>query len=140
MDIYKLYPYFTPPPCPQVFIKKIDIDRYLSSGRILMFPSLFPPSRSLGIMLVWQQMTDTSQSAQKIQVADRRKTMRYELTNEWPNEMSEEPVLQDMREEADSFGEFAQALLISLAAILAVGVGTYLVFTGIVASLLSLMA
>ena len=66
--------------------------------------------------------------------------MHYELTNEWPNEVSEDLVVQDMREEAASFGEFAKALLISLAAVLAVGAGTYLAFSGIVASLLSLIA
>ena len=65
--------------------------------------------------------------------------MRYELTNEWQNEMSEEPMVQNMSEEAASFGEFAKALLLTLTAVLAVGAGTYLIITGVVASLLSLI-
>ncbi len=105
-----------------------------------MIPSYSPPSQLAWMMLVWQQMTQTLQLAPTIPATDRRKIMRYEMTSEWQYEINQERAVQDLGEEAASFGEFARALLISLGAVLFVSAGTYLVFTGFVASLLALIA
>jgi len=42
--------------------------------------------------------------------------------------------------EADSFGEFARALLLGLGAILLFSAGTYLIFSGLVATLIGMVS
>lgn len=61
--------------------------------------------------------------------------MRYELTREFNGD---EASFEEL--DAGSFGEFAQAFLLGVGAILLVSVGTYLIFSGVAASLLALLS
>ena len=65
--------------------------------------------------------------------------MSFQLTSEWSEERNQETPLTHSSDEAASFNEFARALLITLSAVLLVGLGTYLIFAGFVASLMALI-
>ncbi len=110
-----------------------------SSGANSYESLLFPPF-SACLDDVSLATDDPNSAASTDDTSYRRKIMRYEMTSEWQYEINQEHEVQDLGEEAASFGEFAEALLISLGAVLFVSAGTYLVFTGFVASLLALIA